>query len=94
MPRTDRNEVFDETGKLLSVEIVQAPDPAPSPAERIAQLETQVAQLAGTMDAVAKAPSFEQAKAEIATRIENGAIELPMFPPGEPEEPVKEVKRV
>lgn len=78
MPRTDRNETFDEKGNLISVEIVEVPDPEPSPSERIAQLEQQVAQLAGTMDAVAKAPTFDAAKAEIATRIDTGVIELPI----------------
>lgn len=81
MAQTVYDEVSDGNGNVLSRSERIVDDPEPTPGERIAQLEAQVAQLAGTMDAVARAPSFDEARAEIAIRIDGSVLELAIAEP-------------
>lgn len=76
MPRTDHNEVFDQNGKLLSVEIVEVPDAPPSDKERIVQLEAQLAKMNATFDVISTATTFDDAKTKIAARDTKDAGEI------------------
>lgn len=62
------DEVFDENGKLISRTERTVPDPEPSPAERLAALETRLTAVDTTLDAVGRAASFAEAKTAISAR--------------------------
>ncbi len=68
MAQTVYDEVFDGSGKLLSRTERVAPDPEPTPAERIAALEARLAAVDTTLDAVGKAGTFAEAKTAISAR--------------------------
>lgn len=61
MPRTDHNQTWDRDGNLIHEEIVEVPDAALTPDERIAELESKLA-------AIADAASFAQAQAALRAR--------------------------
>jgi hypothetical protein len=61
MPRTDHNQTWDRDGNLIHEEIVEVPDAAMTPDERIAELESKLA-------AIADAASFAQAQAALRAR--------------------------
>ena len=68
MPRTVYDEVFDSTGRFLTRTERITPDPEPTPAERIAALESRLAAVDMTLDAVGKAGTFAEAKTAISAR--------------------------
>ena len=72
MAQTVYDEVFDGSGKLLSRTERVAPDPEPTPAERIAALETQLAETRAALAAVGAASDFAAAKAAIGQRLDPG----------------------
>jgi hypothetical protein len=61
MPRTDHNQTWDRDGNLIHEEIVEVPDAALTPDERIAELESKLA-------AIADAATFAQAQAALRAR--------------------------
>jgi hypothetical protein len=61
MPRTDHNQTWDRDGNLIHEEIVEVPDAALTPDERIAELEAKIA-------AIADAATFAQAQAALRAR--------------------------
>ena len=61
MPRTDHNQTWDRDGNLIHEEIVEVPDAAMTPDERIAELESKLA-------AIADAATFAQAQAALRAR--------------------------
>lgn len=78
MAQTVYDEVFDGSGKLISRTERVAPDPEPTPAERIAALEARLAAVDTTLDAVGKAGTFAEAKTAISTRQRVDFAELPV----------------
>ncbi len=78
MAITVYDEVFDGSGKLISRTERVAPDPEPTPAERIAALEARLAAVDTTLDAVGKAGTFAEAKTAISTRQRVDFAELPV----------------
>ena len=74
MSLTLYDEVYDQTGKLVSRTERVALEPAPSADERIADLEQQLATVKGALDAVGKASSFANAKLEIASRMADVSV--------------------
>ncbi len=69
MTQTVYDEVYDTNGALVSRTERIVPDPAPTPAERIAALEARLANVTATLDAVGKAATFADARAVIGTRL-------------------------
>ena len=63
--------IQDGNGVTIGTEQYEVPDPAPTPEARIAELETRLAAVTGTLDDVANAASFAEAKSKIADRIKD-----------------------
>lgn len=65
MPRTDYNQTWDSDGNLVSEEIVEVPDPEPTP-EELAD--------AALDDAIDKATTLAQLKDALRGRFTNAAV--------------------
>lgn len=72
MAQTVYDEVYDTNGALLSRTERIVPDPPPTATERIAALETQLAETRAALAAVGTAADFAAAKAAIGQRLDPG----------------------
>ncbi len=76
--------VQDGSGKVIATERYDAPDPEPTPQERIADLEAHVARLNAAMTDLGNASDFAAAKQAVQARIDRDT--------SAPDEPVKGAK--
>jgi hypothetical protein len=66
---TNHNQTWDRDGNLIHEEYVEVPDMPPTPEQRIAALESDNAHLRETLDAAAKAGSFEAMKQAVTAKL-------------------------